>query len=224
MYCPNCGTENKDGSIYCNLCQEPLQKFAAAPSSGLPGPDAAAPPATAPYEPPAQPSYQGSLVPPGSGFGQPGPPPPPYGGAAYPGLAPAYPAGPAYSAGPPAPAGYPPYGAYPSQPAYPGYPPYPVIIAQGASTPGEATAALVLGILGIFVCPFIMSVMAIVFGIKAKNMIDASGGYLGGRGMAQAGLVLGIVGLFLYTILIILSAATGGFESSMLAALALGLL
>lgn len=216
MYCPNCGTDNKEGSIYCNLCQEPLQKYGGTPSAGIPGTDAVMPPATAPYQNPSP--GQSTLVPPGAGFGQPGPPPPPYGGAAYPG------SGAAYQPGPPTPGAYPSYGPYPPQATYPGYPPYPVIVAQGASTPGEATAALVLGILGIFVCPFIMSVMAIVFGIKAKNMIDASGGYLGGRGMAQAGLVLGIVGLFLYTILIILSAATGGFESSMLAALALGLL
>ncbi len=65
--------------------------------------------------------------------------------------------------------------------------------------------------------------LAIVFGIKAKNMIDASGGYLGGRGVAMAGLVLGIIGLFLYTIMFIIMAATGGFETSMLGALALGM-
>lgn len=206
MYCPNCGTENKDDSIYCNLCQEPLKKYAGAPSA----------PAAAPYENPSAPPAQSALVPPGAGFGQPGPPPPPYGGAAYPGP------GPGYQAGQPGPQAYPPsYGAYPPQP---GYPPYPVIIAQGASTPGEATASLVLGILGILVCPIILSVLAIVFGLKAKNMIDASGGYLGGRGVAMAGLVLGIVGLFLYTIMFIIMAAAGGFETSMLAALAMGIL
>ena len=34
MYCPNCGTENKEESIYCNLCQEPLQKYTGAPAAG----------------------------------------------------------------------------------------------------------------------------------------------------------------------------------------------
>jgi hypothetical protein len=221
MYCPNCGTENKDDSIYCNLCQEPLKKYTGAPSTGIPGPDMPMPPATAPYQAPVAPPPQNYLVPPGAGFGQPGPPPPPYGAAAYPGPGPGYQAGPA---GPPA---YPGYPAYPSQPGYPGYPPYPMVVAQGASTPGEATASLVLGIIGLvvgcFLIPLICSILAIVFGIKAKNMIDASGGYLGGRGVAQAGLVLGIIALFLYTILLIISAATGGFDSSMLAALTLGL-
>ena len=91
-----------------------------------------------------------------------------------------------------------------------------MVVAQTAATPGEATASLVLGIIGIFICPIICSILAIVFGIKAKNMIDASGGYMGGRGVAQAGLVLGIMGMVFYTILVIVSVATDNFHTSLL--------
>ncbi len=209
MYCPNCGTENKEGSIYCNLCQEPLERYvpsspqavqSAAPQPADPGPPAVTPPGPAP---------QGALVPPGAGFGQPGPgygqpgpPPPPYTGQVYAG-----------SVGPPGP----PPPVYPGQPAYANYGPYPVVIAQ-QSTPGEATAALVLGIIGLllgcFGIPILCSILAIVFGIKAKNMIDASEGFLGGRGMATAGLVLGIVGMGLSTVLLILSFALEWYDTS----------
>jgi uncharacterized membrane protein YjgN (DUF898 family) len=58
---------------------------------------------------------------------------------------------------------------------------------------GQATTALVLGILGIAVCgviaPFAWSI-----GRSSMREIDASGGTLGGRGKAQAGYILGIVG------------------------------
>jgi len=63
---------------------------------------------------------------------------------------------------------------------------------------GNATAALVLGICGIVVCPIICSILAIVFAKMAYREIDASGGHQGGRGNAQAGLVLGWVGLALW--------------------------
>jgi hypothetical protein len=60
---------------------------------------------------------------------------------------------------------------------------------------GNATAALLLGIAGIFVCPIVCSILAIVYGKKAYSEIDASNGYMRGRGQAQAGIVLGWVGL-----------------------------
>jgi hypothetical protein len=208
MYCPNCGTENKEGSIYCNLCQEPLQKYSGAPPVGQP---------MAPLPGPISgPPSQSPLVPPGEGFGQGGPPPPPYGGAPYPTQGPAFQTGPANQQPYPAYPAYPGYPQYPGYPGYQGYPPYPVVVAQAAATPGEATASLVLGIVGIFICPIICSILAIVYGIKAKNMIDASGGYMGGRGVAQAGLVLGIVGMVLYTITLIFYAATGFSTTSLL--------
>lgn len=224
MYCPNCGTENKEGSIYCNLCQEPLQKYSGAPAEEQPPPmgqPMAGPPL--PPGPMAGPPPQSPLVPPGAGFAQGGPPTPPSEGVPYPAQGPALQAGPVNQQQPyPAYPGYPGYPGYPPQ--YPGYPQYPMVIAQTAATPGEATASLVLGIVGIFICPIICSILAIVFGIKAKNMIDASGGYMGGRGVAQAGLVLGILGMVFYTILVIVSLATDNLSSSLLMLTSLGLL
>jgi hypothetical protein len=224
MYCPNCGTENKEGSIYCNLCQEPLERYApASPQGSQPAAPQPAypvqPPGTVPGPPavmPPGPAPQGALVPPGAGFGQtgpgygqpgpgfgqPGPPPPPYAGQAY--------AGRVGPAGPPPP-------VYPGHPGYANYGPYPVVIAQ-QSTPGEATAALVLGIVGMLVgCLMIPSILAIVFGIKARNMIDASEGFLGGRGMATAGLTLGIVSLGIWTVLDIISLAMQWGDTAALA-------
>jgi hypothetical protein len=78
--------------------------------------------------------------------------------------------------------------------------------APAPRTPGKATAALVLGIVGIFICPIVCSVLAIIFGQQAKREIDADPD-LGGRGVAQAGFILGIVGLVLMVPAIILIAA-----------------
>jgi hypothetical protein len=61
----------------------------------------------------------------------------------------------------------------------------------------KATAALVLGICGIFVVPVICSILALVFGYQGRTEIDQSNGYLTGRGMAVAGIVLGWVGIAL---------------------------
>ena len=80
----------------------------------------------------------------------------------------------------------------------PGYTPYGAGDSFGApSQSGKATAALVCGIVGIFICPIVLSILAIVFGIQSRKQITESGGRLKGHGMATAGLVLGIVGLVL---------------------------
>jgi hypothetical protein len=82
-----------------------------------------------------------------------------------------------------------PYGQpqhYPAQ--YPAAGP-PVVAVK---TNGFAIASLVLGILWIY---WIGSILALVFGMVAKNQIDRSGGYEQGRGMAIAGIVLGWVGI-----------------------------
>ena len=63
-------------------------------------------------------------------------------------------------------------------------------------TPGNAVAALVLGILGIIFCPIICSVLAIIFGRQAKDQIERDPN-LTGAGLAQAGYIMGIVGLAL---------------------------
>jgi hypothetical protein len=60
-----------------------------------------------------------------------------------------------------------------------------------------AVAALVCGILGIFV-------LALIFGYVGRRQIDESYGRYGGRGMATAGIVLGWIGLVLFVLWIVL--------------------
>lgn len=74
---------------------------------------------------------------------------------------------------------------------------------QPQTTPGSATAALILGICALLVCPIICAPLALVYGNKARNEIDGSGGRLGGRGMATAGIVLGWIGVA-YAVLVII--------------------
>jgi hypothetical protein len=70
-------------------------------------------------------------------------------------------------------------------------------------TPGKATAALILGILGLVLVPIIPSILAVVFGSGAKHEIDASGGRLEGRGLAVTGLVLGWIALAIWALLLL---------------------
>jgi hypothetical protein len=74
---------------------------------------------------------------------------------------------------------------------------------QPKPSSGAATAALILGICGLVLCPLIPSILAVVFGSKARNEIDASGGQMEGRGLAVAGLILGWIGIALCTLLIL---------------------
>jgi len=92
------------------------------------------------------------------------------------------------------------YSQPPQQPYYYGGPP-------PTQTSGTATAALVLGICGFFVCPLICSIAAIICGNIAINDIDRSGGRVTGRDMAKAGLILGWVGVALCVIGILIIAA-----------------
>ena len=90
-------------------------------------------------------------------------------------------------------------------------------VQTGATSSGKATAALVLGILGLVFCPLICSVLALVFGYQARNEIDASGGRLSGRGSASAGIVLGWVGVVitaLFLILIVIGVLAGDSTST----------
>jgi hypothetical protein len=79
---------------------------------------------------------------------------------------------------------------------------------QPPATPGVATAALILGICGIlFSFCFIgipCAIVAVILGYKARNQIDASGGRLGGRGLAIAGLVMGWIGVAINALFIVL--------------------
>ncbi|RNL65032.1 DUF4190 domain-containing protein [Nocardioides marmoriginsengisoli] len=95
---------------------------------------------------------------------------------------------------PPQPGQYPPQpGQYQPQPGYQMPPP----------TPGNATAALVLGIAGLIMCPLILSIPAWIVGRNAVKQIDASQGQLGGRSMANAGYIMGIIGTILGILAII---------------------
>src|SRR3954471_16937439 len=66
---------------------------------------------------------------------------------------------------------------------------------QSPRTPGSATAALILGICALVICPLICGPLAIVYGNKAKSEINSSNGRLGGAGLATAGIVLGWIGV-----------------------------
>ena len=90
-------------------------------------------------------------------------------------------------------------------------------VQSGPGSSGKATAALVLGILGLVFCPLICSVLALVFGYQGRREIDASGGQMSGRGGATAGIVLGWVGVVicaLFVILIIIGALAGESTST----------
>lgn len=75
-------------------------------------------------------------------------------------------------------------------------------------TDGQATAALVLGIVGLVVCPVVPSIIALILGKQSMNRIEASAGALEGYGMAKAGWILGIIGLVLGAIGILVLAIT----------------
>lgn len=83
----------------------------------------------------------------------------------------------------------------PQQPGYGGGP--------HSETSGKAIASLILGICGLFICPIILSIVALVLGYQARSEIDRSGGRMGGRGNAKAGIILGWIGLVLGLLVIV---------------------
>jgi len=60
----------------------------------------------------------------------------------------------------------------------------------------QASTALVLGILGLYLCG-LLAPFALTIGRRTIREIDASGGRYGGRSAARAGHILGIVGTVL---------------------------
>lgn len=74
---------------------------------------------------------------------------------------------------------------------------------------GFAIASMVLGILWVY---WIGSVLALIFGYKARQDIAASNGEQGGAGMATAGIVLGWVGVagFVISLGLFIAAIAGG--------------
>jgi mannose/fructose/N-acetylgalactosamine-specific phosphotransferase system component IIC len=63
-------------------------------------------------------------------------------------------------------------------------------------TSGYAIASLILGIAGFFVFPIVPSILAVVFGQKAREELRRDPA-VGGEGLATAGIVLGWVGIAL---------------------------
>jgi hypothetical protein len=152
-----------------------------APTTPLPGPPAAGGPSPSPPPPtwPAPTTPVPEPPPPPPGYGQPGygqPPPgaPPYGG--QPGYGPA---------------------GYGTQPGYGyGYP-------AGPPTDSSATAALVIAIVGFFICPPVGAVVALVMANSAQKRIEASQGRLGGLELAKAARIIAIVELALTAFLLV---------------------
>ncbi len=75
---------------------------------------------------------------------------------------------------------------------------------QPVPTAPRATVSLVLGIVGIVLCP-ICAPIAWAIGHGAEDEIDASGGKLGGRGLATAGKITGIIGTVLLVLYVVLA-------------------
>jgi hypothetical protein len=133
--------------------------------------------------PPPPPSYG---QPPPGGYGQPpgqqpgyGPPPSepqPYSQPGY---------------GPPGGYGQPGYG----QPGY-GY-------ATGPQTEGTATAALVVAIVGFFICAPVGAIVALVLANSATKRIEESGGRLQGLEQARWARIIAIVELVLFAVVIL---------------------
>ena len=66
---------------------------------------------------------------------------------------------------------------------------------QAVPTSSTAILSLIAGIVGLTIIPFIGSIVAVVTGPMAKKEIRASGGALGGDGLATAGIILGWIGI-----------------------------
>jgi hypothetical protein len=116
----------------------------------------------------------GSPPPPAQPSGQPGAPTTPYGG--QPGYGP------------------PPYGPPPGY-GY-GYP-------AGPQTDSSATAALVIAVVGFFICAPVGAVVALVMAGSAQKRIEASGGRLTGLELARAARIIAIIELVLTGLLIL---------------------
>jgi hypothetical protein len=86
------------------------------------------------------------------------------------------------------------------QPGY-GYPP-------GLQTEGLATAALVIAIVGFFVCAPLGAIVALILANNAKQRIETSGGRLTGLDQARAARIIAIIELVL-TAIAVLALAIG---------------
>ena len=66
--------------------------------------------------------------------------------------------------------------------------------AVGRRRPVKAIASLILGIVGLLFCPYIFSVLGLIFGYKARGEIQRSAGALEGEGLALAGIIVSWAG------------------------------
>lgn len=105
----------------------------------------------------------------------------------------------------------PPSGAQWGQPQQAGGPQWGQPLPQNPDTNGKAITAFVLGLGGIFICPVILSVAAIVLGGQARGEIAGSQGQQKGQGLAKAGVILGWISLALTLLFIIAIVAFGVF-------------
>ena len=125
----------------------------------------------------------------------------------------------------------PPYGYDPNQPGYGygqssygyspgqqpygyGQPPYQQGYYPGGPRPEHpgAVPSLVIGVIALaggFICalPLVLGPWAWVKGKRTRDEIDASGGQVGGRGLAQGGYVLGIIATALLALIVVLGVA-----------------
>jgi hypothetical protein len=161
------------------------------PLSGPPPPEPPPPADPAPTVPvPDPPASPGSPPPPGQTwpqapppvagydqgtYAQPGYGPPPYPGQPGPGQQPGY--------GPPPGYGY-------------GYPP-------GPQTDSTATAALVIAVVGFFICAPVGAIVALVLANSAQKRIEESNGRLTGLEQAKAARIIAIIELALTAVVIL---------------------
>ena len=112
---------------------------------------------------------------------------------------------------------YPPTAApAPAAPPPPTYSPPPYVPAA-SPTANEAIWSLILGIGSFLLCGIFMGIPAIILGNNAKKKIAASGGQVGGEGLATAGIVLGWIQVGLTVIIgaiLVLILIAGGFSAS----------
>jgi hypothetical protein len=153
-----------------------------APTAPVPEPPAGGtPPASAgPTWPEAPQPAPGQPAPGQPGYGQPGYGQQPYGGQ------PGY-GQPGY--------GQPPYGPPPGY-GY-GYP-------AGPQNDSTATAALVIAVVGFFICAPVGAIVALVLANSAQKRIEASGGQLTGIEQARAARIIAIIELVLTGIAILI--------------------
>jgi hypothetical protein len=106
---------------------------------------------------------------------------------------------------PPAPPGYgqppPPQQPYDQQYGYGQQPGYGYAAPQ---TEGTATAALIIAIVGFFICAPVGAIVALVLANGAMKRIEASGGRLTGMDQARAARIIAIVELALTAVVVLI--------------------